>query len=96
MIQLEFIKKASLRRTFVENKKITFMTPEMNNQPIVLDINLAIEKQDEKMIDMLKQLGMDDFQKYKDWNDRQIADEIILDFKESGWRCIKNHDEFRA
>lgn len=87
MIELQFAKKGMIRKVFINDRKITMITPEMSYQPLELDINKAARFQDKRMTEMLAEVGITDFTKYPD--DKSIAEDIINDFKESSWRCIK-------
>lgn len=89
MIELQFVKKGMMRKVFIRDRKITMITPEMNYQPLELDINKAARFQDENMTRLLKEIGMDNFEKYTD--DNVIAKDIIDDFEKSKWRCIKGN-----
>lgn len=105
MLELTFVKNHAIRKVFIKDKIVTLITPEFNYQTISFDedkynllkqsnniselSNLSEEelnKQDKKVVDLVNEI------KYSkiDFNDEEaLKQDLIKDFQETGWRCIK-------
>jgi len=89
-MELTFVKKSSLRKIFIKDRVMTLITPELNYQPLSLSITqlkTALASGDKRIEDAIKEAGVDDLDKYVD--DETMAKEIIKDFQEHNWRCVK-------
>jgi hypothetical protein len=89
MIELHFIKRSSLRKVFIKDREITMITPELNYQPMkitITQLKTALASGDERINRALKdtETNLDEYN-----DDESIMKDILKDFQESGWRCIK-------
>lgn len=87
MIQVSFTRGAALRRVFVNRRIISFLTGELNNVPLKIDLDKLDEEKEkiEKMgidLDELKEIA-------KLQTEKEIALDITYDFEKSGWRKIR-------
>ena len=87
MKQISFTRGSALRRIFINGRIISFLTGELNNVPLKIDLDRLDEEKEkiEKMkIDkkILKELS-------KLQTEEEIALDIIYDFEKSGWRRIR-------
>ena len=87
MIQISFTRGAALRRVFINRRVISFLTGELNNVPLKIDLDKLDEQRDKihkmKMDrQMLKQIA-------KLRTEREIALDITYDFEKAGWRKIR-------
>lgn len=89
MIELHFVKRAALRKIFIDDRVITMITPELSYQPMQITIKqlqMALASGDERIKGALEDAEVD-LDKYQ--TDESIAEEIIKDFTDEGWRVIK-------
>jgi hypothetical protein len=95
MIDLHFIrevngkKKYGIRQVIIKDRVITFITPELNYQPLTLSIKqlkTALASGDARIEQAFKDTDTD-LDTFID--DESIATSVIKDFQENGWRCIK-------
>ena len=87
MKKLSFVRGSSLRKVFIDGRKISLMAQETGFTPISMDL----DKIDEKEIK--KKMGKDGLKFIKEIallnTEEEMAKDIIRDFQETGWRCIK-------
>ena len=87
MIELGFVSGSSLRRVFVDGRKISMMAQETGFTPMSIDLN----KIDEKKVK--KQMGADGLKFIKEVallkTEEAMAKDITKDFQQTGWRRIK-------
>ena len=90
-MKLAFVRGSALRNVVVKDNKVTISTGELGFQPFTIDLNRleelendkawdSLEEDDKKLIRQIAKLG----------TDKEIAADIIKDFKKTGWRPIKN------
>ncbi len=82
---LTFTRGGALRKVFINKKRISFLGAELNFVPLIIEldnlkkVNLKkFSKEDLKMIKGLAKLG----------SENEIAKDIIIDFKQTGWNLI--------
>ncbi len=87
MIRLTFITGAGIRRVLIEGRKITFIVQELNNSPLVIDLDKLEEEETKKKIDTMgiDKETIDILSSLK--TEEAIAEDITIDFQRSGWRC---------
>ncbi len=87
MIQISFTRGAALRRVFINKRVISFLTAELNNVPLKIDLD-KLDEQNEKIekMKMDKEI-LKEISKLR--TEKEIALDIIYDFEKSGWRRIK-------
>ena len=92
MIELVFSIGGAIRRVFIDKKIITFLTAELNFEPLTIDLTkLDLEK------DKLKKLNfsneeMDELKELFLLNSEEaIAKDIIKDWQRKGWRCTRRN-----
>ncbi len=87
MKQISFTRGAALRRVFISGRVISFLTAELNNVPLKIDLD-KLEEQKEKLDKMevdkefLKELS-------RLQTENEIALDIQYDFEKSGWRRMR-------
>ena len=87
MKQISFTRGAALRRVFINGRVISFLTGELNNVPLKIDLD-KLDEQKEK----IEKMGMDEEilrQIAKLQTEQEIALDIIYDFEKAGWRRIR-------
>lgn len=94
-MELVFVMGSSLRRVFINGKKITLLSPENGYTPANFDLDkldtpeikasLKKMKFDDENIGLLEQLSKLD-------SEEAIAKDIKIDFQRSGWRLFKRID----
>ncbi len=85
-ITMDFMVGGAMRKIVVKGKKVSFLTPELNFVPLIIDLDKLDEqkerikkmKMDEKYIKKLASLT----------TEKEMANDIIKDFKQSGWRLV--------
>jgi len=85
-MKISFTRGSALRRVFINGRKISFLTGELGNTPLTIDLDKLEEqkdsikkmKVDKKFMKELSQLITEE----------EIAKDIINDFRKSGWRRI--------
>jgi 3-methyladenine DNA glycosylase Tag len=90
MIELQFAAKAHIIKIIIKDRIITMIAPQLGNAPVQFDVNKAAQFQDERMTELLKEVGIKDFSEFD--NDNACAKSIVKDFQESGWRMVKRRD----
>ncbi len=87
MIQISFTRGAALRRVFINKRVISFLTAELNNVPLKIDLD-KLDERNEKLEKMnLDQQILKEIAKLK--TEKEIALDIIYDFEKVGWRKIR-------
>ena len=85
-INMDFMVGGAMRKVVIKKRKISFLTAELNFTPLVIDLN-KLDKQKDK----IKKMNLDE-NYIKELSllksEKQIADDIIKDFKQSGWRLV--------
>ena len=89
MIHLNFMVGGAIRKVVIEGRKISFLAAELNFVPLVIDLDKLDEEKEkiEKMKmdkEILKELSL-----LK--TERQIANDIIMDWKKQGWRLVHQY-----
>ena len=86
MINLTFITGAGLRRVRIDKRQVTFMTSELGDAPLIINLDKLDEPVMQKRIkDMnvdtatLKELSL-----LK--TEEQLKKDIVKDFQKNGWR----------
>ncbi len=85
-ITMDFMVGGAMRKVVVKERKVSFLTAELNFVPLIIDLDKLDEqkerlkkmKVDEKFIKKLALLT----------TEKEMADDIIKDFKQSGWRLV--------
>lgn len=87
MIQISFTRGSALRRVFVNDRTISFLTAELNNVPLKIDLD-KLDQQNKKIEKMkidkeiLKEIA-------KLQTEKEIALDITYDFEKAGWRRMR-------
>ncbi len=87
MKQISFTRGSALRRVFINRRQISFLTAELNNVPLKIDLD-KLEEEKEKIDkmnvdpDLLEELAQ-----LK--TEEEIALDIITDFEKAGWRRLR-------
>lgn len=93
MIKLTFITGGAIRRVFIDNRKVSLMTAELNNVPLQIDLDKLDDKETKKKLEKVK---MDD-ELMKELSllntEEEIAEDVKKDFQGSGWRLFKREWE---
>lgn len=90
-MKVSFTRGSALRNIVVKNNKVTISAGEMGFVPFTIDLNKleelendkawgSLEKEDQELIRRIAKLG----------TDKEIVDDIIKDWKKTGWRPMKN------
>lgn len=87
MKRLDFTRGAALRTVFIDGRKISFLTAELNNVPLVIDLDKLDEekkkmkklKMDKKTLEVLASLKTEE----------EIILDVVTDFEKSGWRLVE-------
>lgn len=86
MKRLNFTRGAALRRVFINGRVISFLTAELGNTPLTIDLD-KLDKQRSKIKKMdLDQKEMKQLSKFI--TEEDIAKDIVKDFEKSGWRLM--------
>jgi len=87
MIKLTFVIGGALRKVYINSRKMTFISAELNFEPIIIDLDKLDEIEDK--IKKLN-LGQEDIDQIKELsllnNEESMARDITKDFQRSGWR----------
>lgn len=87
MIKLSFVRGSSLRKAFINGRKISLMSQETGFAPISMDLDKINEKE------IKKKMGSEGLKFIKEIallrTEQDMAKDIIRDFQQTGWRCIK-------
>lgn len=87
MIRLEFVIGSALRLVTITKRKVSLITAENNFVPLTLNLDKIDEEKDKIKSVGLNQKELKAIAKLK--NEKAIAEDIIKDFKQSGWRLIR-------
>ncbi|KKN65821.1 hypothetical protein LCGC14_0477570 [marine sediment metagenome] len=85
-IIIDFMVGGAMRKVSVNKRKVSFLTPELNFVPLIIDLD-KLDEQKER----IEKMNMDEEQIEKLAalkTEKQIANDIIKDFKQSGWRLV--------
>ena len=89
-MHLVFATGGAIRRVFIKDREVTFIAAELKFQPLVIQLD-KLEEQKEKMAKM--KLDGDDMELIESLaelgTEEEIAQDIINDFKRTGWRLIR-------
>lgn len=87
MIKLNFVIGSAIRRVFIKDRVITLLTVENSFVPIEIDLN-NLDNNKSKVEKSLKDNNFNwgDLSNLK--SEKEIAEDIIIDFKKSGWRLV--------
>ena len=87
MIQLAFIRGSGLRKVIIKGREIAFILPELNNVPLVLNLDkLEEHKEDIKQMKIDKET-LDELMQLV--TEEDLANDIMKDLKRTGWRVLK-------
>ena len=87
MIQISFTRGSALRRVFIKGRVISFLTGELNNVPLKIDLDM-LDKEKKKIDKMgLDSKELKEIAKLQ--TEKEIAMDITYDFEKSGWRRIR-------
>ena len=83
MKTLNFIRGSAFRKVVVKERTISLLTAELNDVPLVINLD-KLDEEKNKMEDM--GYNPEDFRIFAELqNEDEIAEDIIKDFKQSGW-----------
>lgn len=86
-MKISFVRGGALRRVFIYGRKVSFLTGELGNTPLTIDLD-KLDEQKEKMREMnIDKKELEKLSKLK--TEEELAADIIKDFRKSGWREIK-------
>jgi len=84
MKELSFTRGAALRRVFIDGRKISFLTAELNNVPLMIDLD-KLDQEKEKIEQMgIDKKDLEELSKLK--TEKDLVQDITKDFEKSGWR----------
>lgn len=87
MIRLSFVSGSNLRKVLIHKRSISFMSRETNFIPVAMDLDKL--KVDEIKSKLGKE-GLEQIEEIAKLNtEQEMADDIKKDFKETGWKLIK-------
>lgn len=89
-MHLVFVTGSAMRRVFIKDREVTFIAAELKFQPLIIQLDkirdqkdkiekMKLSGEDIELIESLAELG----------SEEEIAQDIINDFKKTGWRLIK-------
>lgn len=84
MKELSFTRGAALRRVFIDGRKISFLTAELNNVPLTINLDKLDEEKDK-----IKKMGFDkgELEQLSSLKtEKDLVQDVIKDFEKSGWR----------
>jgi len=88
-MELVFVAGGKLRRIFINNREISFLTSETGFHPIVINLD-KLNKLDENI---KSKMGEEQIKLIEEipnlHSEEEIAKDIIKDFQSTGWRLIK-------
>ncbi len=87
MKQISFTRGAALRRVFINGRVISFLTGELNNVPLKIDLDKLDEYKDKIKKMKLDMELLKDLAKLK--TEKELSLDVINDFEKSGWRVIR-------
>lgn len=96
-MKLIFANGSNIRQVHISGKEITFLSPELKFMPVFVNLDklndieykeklkkMNMSEEEIKTLHELSQLG----------SEREIADDIIQDFKKTGWRLQIEHGSY--
>lgn len=87
MIKVSFVRGSSLRRVFIDGRKISLMAQETGFTPMSMDLDAIDEKK------VRKEMGNDGLKLIKEIallkTEKEMEKDIIKDFQQTGWRRFK-------
>ncbi len=84
---LNFSRGSALRRVFINGRSISFLTAELNNVPLTIDLD-KLEKEQDKIKKMkLDMKTLKELAKLK--TEQDLYNDVKKDFEISGWRLIR-------
>ncbi len=87
MKQISFTRGAGLRKVFINKRVISFLTAELNFQPLKIDLD-KLDEEKEKIGKMgIDKETLEELSKLQ--TEEEIALDVINDFRKSGWRKIR-------
>ena len=88
-IIMDFMVGGAMRKITVDKRKVSFLTPELNFVPLIIDLD-KLDEQKERIEKM--NMDKEHIEKLAALKtEKQIANDIIKDFKQSGWRLVHKH-----
>ncbi|HEC37455.1 hypothetical protein LCGC14_0476600 [marine sediment metagenome] len=87
MKKLSFTRGAALRRIFINGRIISFLTAELGNTPLTIDLDKLDKERDKIKKMQMDQSEMEELSKLK--TEEDLAKDVIKDFEKSGWRLMK-------
>lgn len=86
-MKISFVRGSALRRVFIDGRKVSFLTGELGNTPLTIDLD-KLDEQKEKIKEMnVDKKELEKLSKLK--TEEEIANDITKDFRKSGWRKIQ-------
>lgn len=90
MLRLDFLRGGAIRKVFIDGRKISFLAAELGFQPLEIDLSTLDKKEDELEKMKLNKEELDLIQNLSLLGDEDaIAQDIIKDFKKTGWKYIE-------
>ena len=87
MINLSFVRGSTLRRVSINKRVITFLTPELGNKPLTIDLDKINEG------DFKDKITKEQLEQMREIAKLETEDEMALDlkrdFQREGWRQFK-------
>ena len=87
MKQISFTRGAALRRVFINGRVISFLTGELNNVPLKIDLDKLEEEKDKIKKMKIDKKTLEELAKLQ--TEKEMALDVINDFEKSGWRRIR-------
>lgn len=87
MIRLQFIIGSATRQVIISKRKVSLLTAENNFVPLILDLDKIKEQKEQIKRSGLDQRELKKIARLK--TEKAIAEDIIKDFKQSGWRLTR-------
>lgn len=90
MLRLDFLRGGAIRKVFINGRKISFIAAELGFQPFEIDLSTLDKKGDELKKMKMNKEELDLIQSLSLLGDEDaIAQDIIKDFKKTGWKYIE-------
>lgn len=88
-MELVFAMGGAIRRVFINGRVISFLTAELGNTPLTIDLDRLYEKETKNKIKKLKidKKMLAELSLLK--TEKDIMNDVKLDFQRSGWRLFK-------
>lgn len=88
-MELVFAVGSAIRRVFIKEREITFLTAEVGNMPLIVNLDKLEEPETQKKIKKAKMNKQDLKELALLQTEEEIAKDITRDFQKSGWRLFK-------